>query len=143
MKFLEKIGDLLRNIFSKSQVVSEAAVKAINILKTAVESPLIGFVTFAIPGNTDDKIVKALQDVLPRIALDLNLVNSYLQNKSSQEILIALTVYLKEKTKDDRSGTYERLAAVIYQRMMGSEKPSYDDARELTQYIYKELKRKN
>ena len=146
-KFLQKIWAFVVGMFSKlEQEVEKYVPVATNIVeavKKVVESQTTGAVLevikFTIPGDTDDKIIdKAMElakEYIPKIALQLNIIESITDIEDVNEQMIAVVNALKNANDDTKSDYWHELAAFILKQFADG-KLTLGEAGAIVEYHY-------
>jgi len=146
-KLLQKIWTFIEGLFSKfEQKVEKYVPVATNIVeavKKVVESQTTGAVLevikFTIPGDTDDKIIdKAMElakEYIPKIALQLNIIESITDIEDVNEQMIAVVNALKNANDDTKSDYWHELAAFILKQFADG-KLTLGEAGAIVEYHY-------
>lgn len=99
------------NLFHRRDRLKEQRLNAIDIvnrLKDAVNSPFLTFATKIIPGDKDDKLLKAVREALPAILRKWNLTKRQTLDVALFDAITAL------KESEDRPVYYRTIAGEIY-----------------------------
>ena len=73
-------------------------VEIVERVKGYVDSPAVDLITFAIPGDADDKAVKWLRTILGNITSELNLLDKPVSDYSASDLHNIATLMTKEVT---------------------------------------------
>lgn len=122
---------------------SGVAVKVVDSLKNAVESPVADIVTAIIPSDVDDKIKAKLEAVLPVVAEKLAIAYGIIQiSDKNTDSVAALIGYLKTINKDARVDFWIRLSGELNVALADG-KISLSEAISIAQFVYSEKKKSN
>lgn len=145
--FFAKIWAWIEMLFSKLEKEVEkyvpVAVKVVEAVKKTVENnqflSVIEIVKFAIPGDTDDKIIDkvlgVVQEYIPKIALQLNIIDSITGIDNVNDQMIAVVNALKEANSEQQSDYWHELAAFIL-RKLADGKITLGEAGSIAEYHY-------
>lgn len=146
-KLLRKIWNFIERLFIQVEARIESYVPiAVNIvegIKRTVESnqfnSVVEIVKFAIPGDTDDKIIDTVLDTtkkyIPKIALQLNIIDTITGIEDVNEQMIAVVNALKEVNNEQKNDYWHELAAFIL-RQLADGKISLGEAGAIAEYHY-------
>lgn len=151
-KLLQKVWSWVRGVYEKvmgtSTKLVPVAIRVVEGLKRAMEGNVDDVVAFiikrAIKGEADDliidKVKKMVEDWLPKIALELNIINSIngIEDKNDQ-----LKAILDEIKKLDQKGqwiTWHSYAVMIIDLLADGEW-SWSDSVVLAEAVFKELEK--
>ena len=146
-KLLQRIWAFIEGLFSKLEKEVEKLVPvATNIVqgvKKVVESgttdTILEVIKFTIPGNTDDKIIdKAMEiakEYIPKIAVQLNIIESVTDIEDVNDQMIAVVNVLKNANADDQSDYWHELAAFIL-KALADGKITLGEAGAIVEYHY-------
>ena len=146
-KLLQRIWAFIEGLFSKLEKEVEKLVPvATNIVqgvKKVVESgttdAILEVIKFTIPGNTDDKIIdKAMEiakEYIPKIAVQLNIIESVTDIEDVNDQMIAVVNVLKNANADDQSDYWHEIAAFIL-RALADGKITLGEAGAIVEYHY-------
>jgi len=146
-KLLRKIWRFIENLFSRVEEEVERYVPiAVNIVegvKRTVESDQFISVTeivkFAIPGDTDDKIIDKVLEItkkyIPKIALQLRIVESITDIEDVNEQMIAVVEALKEVNNEEKNDYWHELASFVLRRLADG-RISLGEAGAIAEYHY-------
>lgn len=144
MNFFKKIWNSIKSVFDK---FSPEAKKAIHIgvaivdnMKSFVQSPVADIFTAIIPGNVDDRIKDLLRQYLPKIVIEMKLVDAVLGETDPQVIVQEAIATLQQITGDwisdaARKNFYDSLAVLIAQ-VAADGKLTWDDAKAVVKWYY-------
>lgn len=147
MKFFAKLWAWLKSLWmSLDKKVEKLVPVATNIvqgLKKAVEDEqvlsVLEVIKFYIPGDTDDKIidtaVKLIRKYAPKIALQLEIINSITGIEDVNEQMLAVVEALKYADPDKKSDYWHRLASEIL-KALADDKLTLGEAGALVEFHY-------
>ena len=153
-KLLQRIWAFIEGLFLKLEKEVEkyvpVATSIVEGLKKVVESPttdaVLEVIKFTIPGDTDDKIIdKAMELVkkyIPKIAVQLNIIESVTDIEDVNEQMIAVVNVLKNANADDQSDYWHELAAFIL-KSLADGKITLGEAGAIVEYHYQNYVRPN
>ena len=138
------IGDLFGKIEKKVEELIPIATNVVEGVKRAIENDqiltVIEWVKFAIPGDTDDKIIdKVLEltkEYIPKIALQLQIINSITDIEDKDKQMIAVLDVLKNASKKKKAQYWHELAKqVLY--ALSDDKITWGEAASFVEYDYR------
>jgi len=148
-KLLKKVWGWIEGIFSSIEKTVEksfipVATNIVEGIKNAIESDQISMINaiikFAIPGDIDNKIIdKALKITrkhIPKIALQLQLINSITKIEDTNEQMIAVVNVLKNASKEEQSKYWHELAKQILYALADG-KVTWGESASIVEYHYK------
>lgn len=104
-----------------------------------VDDVILSIVKAAIPGDADDKLIdkvhKTVEEWLPKILLDLNLINSVANIEDRNEQLKAILAQLKLSSDETKNIFYHGIAALILEKLSDG-KFDWTDATAVAEYYY-------
>ena len=145
--FLKKIWNAISSLFEKledeAKVLVPIAINVVEAIKNfelSTSADVIEYVvTSAIPGDADDLAVSKGRDILrlwlPKILLELNLVNSIANIEDTNEQLIAILAQLKMSSDETQNIIYHGLSSLIIEKLSDG-KFSWSDAIAISEYYY-------
>lgn len=137
--FLHNLWQSIKHLFDKvEEEVKQEVVVAITVVqqvKAIIDSPVADVVTALIPGEVDDEIKAKLREWLPKILLELNLVQSIAHIENINDQLNAILAQLKLASDDAKNAFYHSLASLILQKISDG-KLSWSDAVAIAEYYY-------
>lgn len=146
-KFLSKIWTFIEGLFSKAEKEVEKYVPiAVNIVegvKRTIESrtfkSVVEIVKFAIPGDADDKIIEKVLAVageyIPKIADQLNIIESITDIEDVNDQMIAVVHALKSVDGDTQNDYWHELAAFVLKKLADG-KITLGEAGAIAEYHY-------
>jgi hypothetical protein len=137
--FLRHMWLSIKNLFDKVEAeVKKDVVVAITVVqqvKAVVDSPVADIVTALIPGNVDDQIKARLREILPKLILELSLVESVTDIEDQNERLQVILDKLKLSSDAVKNAFYHSLASIILEKLSDG-KLSWSDAVAISEYYY-------
>lgn len=140
--FLKSIGDFFANIFKNLPKILQDSigigVAITNGVKNFdVNNPgVVDAITAIIPGNLDDKIVADLRVALPKIVIELRLVEATVTLTDPNEIMLAAVKVIQGLDGDVQSAFLHSFSIMAAQ-VAADGKLSWSDAVYLLQWYYK------
>jgi len=117
---------------------AETAVNITERIKVILDSPIVDVITFIIPGDVDDKIVKKLRIILPIIFRKVALANNIVKkNEFPTDIIEEVLNYLKEADKEQKATFYITFSAEL-NKVLADGKITLNEAIILSQLVYNE-----
>jgi hypothetical protein len=153
-KFLKKIWDAVRLVYEKlvgtTQKLVPVAINIVEGIKKVMDSPVddivLAIIKNAIPGDADDKFIEKIQKTvemwLPKILLELKLVDSISHIADKNEQLKAILAQLKLSSSETQNIIYHGLASLILEKLSDG-KISWTDAVAISEYYYTNFATKN
>ncbi len=112
------------------------------VMDTPVDDVVLSIVKLAIPGGADDvvidKIKSTVEQWLPKILLELKLVDGIANIDDPNEQLKAILAQLKLSSDETKNIIYSGLASVILEKLSDG-KLSWSDAGAISEYYYKNV----
>jgi hypothetical protein len=142
-KIINSIGQFVSKLFSGSSAAVRNAIKIGISVTNAIKDfdtskPMIAdIITSIIPGNVDDRIKDAIRANLPKILIELKLVDATLGLTNPDQIVIAASKTLNSIVSDYsiKAGFLNSLSIVISQ-VAADGKLDWNDAAYLVKWIY-------
>ena len=137
---LDKIADK----FAPIAINIVEAIKKVNESSTGDIIELI--ITTAIPGTKDDAIMrlvrKKLKDLLPKILLQMNIVQSISNISDPNEQLKAILIAINMSPDETKNAYYHSFAALILQAI-ADKKLTWSESVYIAQYYFDNIYKKN
>lgn len=137
--FLHNLWQSIKHLFDKvEEEVKKEVVVAIAIvqqIKVIVDSPVADVVTALIPGTVDDQIKEKLREWLPKILLELGMIQSIANMTNVNDQLNAILAKLKLSSDDTKNAFYHSLASLILTKISDG-KLTWSDAVAIAEYYY-------
>lgn len=140
--FLKKIGDFFARIFkSLAKELQEAVaigVKITEAIKTFDDNnPTVAdVITAIIPGDLDDKIKARLREMLPKIVVELRLVDAAKGLTDPDEIMLAAVKVIQQLDGDYQSAFLHNFS-ILAAQVAADGKLSWSDAVYLLEWYYR------
>ncbi len=152
-KLLQKIWGGIRKIFNRikheTKELVPVAVKIVQGVKNVMDSPvddiLLSIITAAIPGDGDDKLVAKIKGVVetwvPKLLLELRLVEGIANISDPNEQLKAILAQLKLSSNETKNVIYHGLASLVLEKLSDGEL-SWSDSVAISEYYYRNIGKK-
>lgn len=147
MTIIKRIWDFIARIFrgldAETKVLVPIAISVVQAVKSVVESPVDDVLTFiikqAISGNADDvlidKVNAVLKEWLPKIVLELKLVESIANIEGENAQLQAILSALKLSGDETKNIFYHGFGSLILEKLSDG-KLSWSDSTAIAEYYY-------
>lgn len=143
-RVLDWIWKLIGAMDRRIKILIPVVTRVVQGVKLAVENEevltALELAKFIIPGKVDDiiiaRVVQLVKKYIPKIALQLGVVNSLVEVEGEQERINAVMKALKVSTKDMKSDYWHELAAQIL-KALGDGKITLGEAGVLVEFHYK------
>jgi hypothetical protein len=137
--FLNHLWQSIKNLFDKveKEVKKDVvvAITVVQLVKSVVDSPVADLITAMIPSEVDDYIKNKLRELLPKLILELGMVQSVANIEDENAQLQAILEKLKLSGDDAKNAFYHSLASLILQKLSDG-KLSWTDAVAIAEYYY-------
>lgn len=140
-KILKKIVDFITRLFTGispilQKAVSIGATIAENVKNFDTANPIVAdLITQLIPGTVDDKIKQKLREYLPKVVIQLRLVEAAKGLKDPDEIMLAAVKVIQQMDGDYKSAFLHNLS-IIAAQVASDGKLSWSDAVYLLEWYY-------
>lgn len=146
-KFLRKLWASIASLFHKVddevKILVPIAIRIVQGIKNVMDGPVddvvLSIVKAAIPGDADDQLIdrvhKTVEEWVPKILLQLNLVNSITQTEDVNEQLKAILAQLKLASDETKNIVYHGIASLILEKLSDG-KFDWTDATAVAEYYY-------
>lgn len=146
-KFLRRLWAAIAGLFHKVddeiKIWVPISIKIVQGIKKVMDGPVddvvLSIVKSAIPGDADDKLIdkvhKTVEEWIPKILLQLNLVNSTAQTEDVNEKLKAILAQLKLSSDETKNIIYHGIASLILEKLSDG-KFDWTDATAVAEYYY-------
>ena len=139
MSFLSKLWNSIKGLFQglrvKSKVWIHLAVVVIQNIKTVMDSPVPDVLAAIIPGEADDKVKDQIRVWVPKILMQLNMMEVIANIENLDEQLNAILAKLKLAEKETRNIFWHGLGSLLIEKFSDG-KFSWADAVAVSQYYY-------
>ena len=151
-KFLKKIWSAIRSLYESivgsTRKYVPIAINIVEAIKSVMDTPVDDVVAEilkrAIPGTADDILIDKVKSVvekwLPKILLELRLVESISGIEDENEQLQAVLAQLKLSSEETQNILYHGLASLILEKLSDGEL-SWSDAVAISEYYYINFKK--
>lgn len=144
--FISKMWSKLDKIANKFAPIAINVVEAIKKVNESSTGDIIEFiVTTAIPGTKDDAVMKLvrkkLKDLLPKILLQMNVVQSISKIQDPNEQLKAILAAINVSSDEAKNAYYHSFAALILQAL-ADKKLTWGESVYIVQYYFDNIYKK-
>ena len=144
LKLWNFIMSMTNKLDNEVEKLIPVATNIVQAVKKAIENDqiliVLEVIKFTIPGNIDDKIIdKALEltrKYIPKIALQLQIINSITEIEDTNEQMIAVINVLKNASKEEQSKYWHELAKQILYALADG-KVTWGESASIVEYHYK------
>jgi len=148
MNIFQKVWKWIENLFStiekKVEKLVPVATNIVQGVKKAIEDNrteyVLEVVKFSIPGDTDDKIIdkamKLAREYVPKIALQLQIINSITDLDDVNDQMVAVVEIVKQISPEEQSKYWHELAKQILYALADN-KITWGEAGAIVEYHYK------
>lgn len=152
-KLFSKIWAFVEMLFVKAEdEVMKLVPVAVNIVEAVKNTmddskfiSVVEIVKFAIPGDADDKLIDKVLEVtreyIPKIALQLGIIQSINDKATINEKMVAVVEALKNANADDQNDYWHELATFIL-RKLADGKLTLGEAGSIAEYHYQNYVKK-
>lgn len=144
-----KIGAWVQGVFAKAQTELKRylpiAINIVQKIKDYEDSPLVDILTGIIPGTVDDAIVKELRLIIPKILLDMELLEDVTNASTPEQITDAIQKFvndLKFSSDTAKDAFYHNFSALILVQLSDG-KFSWSEAVVDVEYYYQNFVKKS
>jgi hypothetical protein len=146
-KFLRKLWAAIANLFHKvedeARIFVPIAIKVVEGLKAVIDSPvddvLAAIIKNAIPGDADDKLIDKITGTintwLPKVLLELNMIDAVVNVEDPNEQLKVILERLKLSSNESKNIFYHGIASLILEKLSDG-KFDWTDATAVSEYYY-------
>jgi hypothetical protein len=135
VELYHKVVGITLNAFREH---ADLAVSITERIKVILDSPIVDVITFIIPGDVDDNIVRNLRVILPIIFRKVALANNIIkENEFPTDIINEVLIYLKDVDKYKKSLFWILFSAEL-NRSLADGKITLNEAIILSQLVYNE-----
>jgi len=151
--FLAQIWDFISGIWKKTtseiKRITPIAVKAVNALKSINDSfagdVIETVIASIIPGKTDDIFIamlrQKLREILPKVILNLNIVNSISNIGDANEQLKSIVSAINMSSNETKNIYYHSLCVLILESLADG-KLSFSESVQISEYYYTNIYKK-
>lgn len=129
---IKTLFDKVEDEVKKDVVISISVVQRV---KAVIDSPVADVVTALIPGSADDNVKEMLRIWLPKVLLELSLVESVSNIEDPNAQLQTILEKLKLSSDEVKNAFYHSLASLVLQKLSDG-KLSWSDAVAIAEYYY-------
>lgn len=139
MSFLKKLWNSIANLFKglriKSKVWVHLAVTVVQKLKDITDSPVPDVIAAIIPGEADDRVKDKIREWVPKVLLQLNMMEVISGIEDPNEQMQAILAKIKFSSKETRNIFWHGLASLLIEKFSDG-KFDWKDAIAVSQYYY-------
>ena len=143
------ISRLWKKANDEVKQITPIAVGAVNVLKSINESTTGDIIELVlstiIPGKADDVLIKVIREklkkVLPKIIMNLNIVNSISKIQDPNEQLKAIVLAINMSDDDTKNVYYHSLCVLILQSLADG-KLTWSESIQIAEYYYTNIHKK-
>lgn len=147
-KLIQKIWNQVRKIYDglvgTTINMAPIAIKVVEAIKKFTDSKADDVIAFviekSIPGEADDVLIEKVRETiekwLPKILMELAIINSIAQVKDVNEQLKEIINALNISEEDTKKVFYHGLASLILEKLADGEL-DWSDATVIAEYVYK------
>jgi len=148
-RILRAIGSIFNGLRTEVKKLVPVAIAVVQGIKSVMDSPvddvLLAILKTAIPGDADDilidKIKKVVETWVPKILLELRMVESIANIEDQNEQLKAILAELKLSSDETQNIVYHGLSSLILEKLSDGEL-SWSDSIAVGEYYYKNIAKK-
>lgn len=152
VQFLRKLWVAIAGLFQKVddeiKVLVPIAIGVVQGIKKVMDGPvddvILTIVKAAIPGEADNKLIdkvhKTVEEWIPKVLLQLNLVNSVVNKDTVNDQLKAILERLKLSDEETKNIFYHGIASLILEKLSDG-KFDWKDATAVAEYYYQHQKK--
>lgn len=152
-KWILKIWEYIKNMYSrlvdKTKIVVPIAIQVVEGIKSVVDSPvddiIAGILKVAIKGTKDDVIIDKIkitvEEWVPKVLLELQIVNSISNIENQNDQLKAILERIKMSSNETQNMIYHGLASIILEKLSDG-KLSWSDSVAISEYYFKNIYKK-
>ena len=148
-RILRAIGSIFNGLKSEVKKLVPVAVAVVQGIKSAMDTPvddiLLAIIKTAIPGDADDilidKIKKVVETWVPKVLLELRMVESIANIEDQNEQLKAILAELKLSSNETQNIVYHGLCSLILEKLSDGEL-SWSESIAVGEYYYKNIAKK-
>lgn len=140
-KLLKSIGEFFSRLWHGLLPELKAAIHVGVVITNAVKEfdlnnpAIVDIITSLIPGNLDNKIVAKIREALPKICIELKLVDATLGLTDPQEIVKAAIKTMQQLSGDYKSAFLNSFSIIVAQ-VAADGKLDWNDAAYLLKWYY-------
>jgi hypothetical protein len=138
-KFLQNLWSSIKHLFDNVEAevkhLVPIATGVVQKVKEIIDSPVADVLTALIPGDADDKIKEMLRSFLPKLILELQMVEDISSIEDVNAQMQAILDKLKLSSDDTKNAFYHSLASLILQKLSDG-KLSWSDSVAIAEFYY-------
>lgn len=145
-RIIRRIASLFQSLRSETKRLVPIAINVVEGVKTVMDSPvddvLLEVLKKAIPGTADDILIDKIKEVvkewLPKIILEMKMVQSVAEIEDQNEQLKAILAQFKLNSDESKNIFYHGLASLILEKLSDG-KLSWSDSIVISEYYFKNV----
>lgn len=153
MKVLKKLWAFISKVWdglnAKAKELVPVAIKVVEGIKTAMDGPvddiILTIVKSAIKGTADDVLIDRIkltvETWIPKVLLELKLIDSIANIEDTNAQLQAVLVQLKLSSNETQNIVFHGISSLIIEKLSDGEL-SWSDAIAISEYYYKNIAKK-
>lgn len=141
IKLWSGIKKLISGLDKEAKKLLPIAIAVGENIKKVIDSPVADVLTALIPGNVDDVIKLKLRGFLPKLLLELHMVEAIANIEDENERLNAILAKIKLSSDDANNVFYHGLSALIIEKLSDGDF-SFSDAVVVSEYWYTHFTKK-
>lgn len=146
-KFLRKLWSAIASVFHKVEdevkILVPIAIKVVEGIKVVMDGPvddvIATIIKTAIPGDADDKLIDKITATVntwvPKVLLELNMINAIANMDDINEQLNKILEQLKLSSDETKNIFYHGIASLILEKLSDG-KFDWTDATAVAEYYY-------
>lgn len=131
-----EIAKLWHKLDNEAKVLVPVVIKLVDNIRKFVDSPVADVLTVVIPGDIDDKLKAELRVIIPKVLLELNMVDAIANITDPNEQLKAIIARLKLSGVHAQDIFWHGLASKFLE-LSSDGKFSWNDSIALADYFFK------
>lgn len=139
MSFLRKLWDGIKSLFQglriKSKVWVHLAIIVMQNIKTVMDSPVPDVLTSIIPGGADDAIKEKIRLWIPKVMLELNMIDAIANIEDPNDQMNAILARIKLSSQETKNIFWHGLGSLLIEKFSDG-KFSWADSVAVAQYYY-------
>lgn len=141
-KWLKGIWTGIKKLFGKlKKEIKElipVAVFVVQQIKVVMDSPVPDVISSLIPGEADDKVKDKLREWLPKLILQLGMIEAIANIEDPNEQLNAILAKIKLSSDDAKNVFFHGLASLIIEKLADGHL-SWSDSVVISEYYYRNM----
>lgn len=135
IKLWSGIKRIFKGLNAEAKKLLPIAIEVVEKVKMVIASPVADVITALIPGDVDDIIKEKLRVILPRLIMELAMVEAITDIENDDERLNAILAKIKLSSDDAKNVFYHGLCSLIIEKLSDGNF-SWSDAVIVSEYYY-------